>query len=61
MQSKEPLEQKIYQVVFVGITAITLCYFYRFLSHIFRFVGVPVVLLFSYLLANVVYKKLRKE
>ena len=62
MQSKEPLEQKIYQVVFMAIAAMACCsYFYRFMPLIARVVVVPVVFVCTYFLANAVYKKLRKE
>jgi hypothetical protein len=61
MQSKEPLEQNIYQVVFVGFAALELSNFYRFLPLIARVAVVPVVMLSAYALANLYYKKLRQK
>jgi hypothetical protein len=62
MQSKEPdFEQKVYQAVFIAFAAVELCNFYRFLPPLFRVVGVPVVMLCFYFLANVVYEKTRQK
>ncbi len=63
MQSNEPLKQKIYQVVFMAIATLALAcsHCVPYLPLIARVVVVPVVLISSYLLANVVYKKSRRE
>jgi hypothetical protein len=61
MRSEEPLEQKIYQVVFVAFAALELSNFYRFLPLIARVVFVPLALVSAHLLANVYYKKLRQK